>query len=333
MLEIKSLSKSFGGKTALENIDIEFVIGRIYGVVGYSGAGKSTLVRCLNLLEKPDTGQVIYNGENIVNFDNARLQSVRRDMAMIFQHFNLFNAKTVYQNVETAMANTTRDKQATKAKVLELLEQVGMLEYQDQYPSRLSGGQKQRVAIARALATNPKILLCDEATSALDPKSTHEILDLLKRLNVELGLTIIVITHEMNVVKEICQQIIFLEKGKVVVQGGLVDLLNNPKTRSFINSDSNLEKFDQIKDQLGLFSDDLVYEFTFKDKAVNAPYINTLIRDYDLDITILLGDIKLFNGVPFGGLIVKVAGTNQNIEAGLAYLESQGIHSERKVLT
>lgn len=333
MLEIRNLSKTFGGKTALENIDIGFIPGRIYGVVGYSGAGKSTLVRCLNLLEKPDTGQVLYNGEDIVNFDPARLQALRRDMAMIFQHFNLFNSKTVYQNVAMAMANTTRDKQAIKAKVRELLGQVGMLEYQDQYPARLSGGQKQRVAIARALATDPKILLCDEATSALDPKSTHEILELLKKLNVNLGLTIIVITHEMNVVKEICQEIIFLEKGKVVAQGGLVDLLNNPKTRSFINSDSNLEKFDRIKDQLNLTQDDLVYEFTFKDKAVNAPYINTLIRDYDLDITILLGDIKLFNGVPFGGLIVNVAGTKQNIEAGLAYLESQGIQSERKVLT
>ncbi len=333
MLEIKNISKSYGGKPALENISISFEKGKIYGVVGYSGAGKSTLVRCLNLLEIPDTGEVLYNGENIVGLDLKQLSSIRRDIAMIFQHFNLFNSKTVFQNVAMALANVTKDKQAIRSKVEELLEQVDMSEFANQYPARLSGGQKQRVAIARALATGPKILLCDEATSALDPRSTREILNLLKRLNESYGLTIIVITHEMAVVKEICQEIIFLTKGRLVTQGSLIDLLNHPETKKFINSDSNLEKFDQIKDQLSLEKDDLIYEMTFSDLAVNAPYINTLIREYDLDITILLGDIKVFNGIPFGGLIVKIAGGDENLEAGLGYLESQGIRSERKEIS
>lgn len=273
---------------------------------------------------------MLYQGENIAACNNKQLQKIRMDIAMIFQHFNLFNSKTVYQNVAMAMNNRTKDKKQIKTKVLDLLEQVDMAEFQDQYPSRLSGGQKQRVAIARALATDPKILLCDEATSALDPKSTQEILNLLKKLNQEMQLTIIVIIHEMNVVKELAQQIIFLEKGELIIQGTLLDLLNHPKTQKFINSDSNLDKFDQIKHQLGLNPDDQIYQLTFKDKAVNAPYINTLIKDYQLDITILLGDIKLFDNIPFGGLIVKVVGAPENIAAALDYLENQGIATQRK---
>ena len=247
MIELKNISKQFEVKgkkiTALDNVSLEVPQGTIYGVIGASGAGKSTLIRCVNLLERPTIGQVIVDGQDLTAMSDKDLILARRNIAMIFQHFNLLSSQTVFENVALPLRLNNTPKDQVEKKVNELLELVGLTERKDVYPSNLSGGQKQRVAIARALASNPKVLLCDEATSALDPATTQSILQLLKDINKRLGLTILLITHEMEVVKRICDRVAVIDKGELIETGSVSEIFSNPKTalaQKFIQSTSIL---------------------------------------------------------------------------------------------
>ena len=234
MIELKHLTKHFetqaGTVAALEDISLSIADGDIFGVIGMSGAGKSTLVRCINLLERPDSGSVVVNGQDMQQLSPAALRAARRDIAMIFQQFNLLMQRTCLKNICFPLELAGRPKAEAETRARQLLELVGLPDKADAYPAQLSGGQKQRIAIARALATDPKVLLCDEATSALDPNTTHSILQLIQQINRELGITVVVITHQMSVVEDICRHVAILDGGRVVEQGDVAEIFSNPKT-------------------------------------------------------------------------------------------------------
>ena len=243
MIEVKKLVKVYetkkGTVTGVDQVSMKVNKGEIYGIVGYSGAGKSSLLRCLNLLEKPSSGEIIIDGVELTSLNKSDLRKARLKIGMIFQHFHLVSAKTVSENIAFALKAAGTPKGKINERVLELLEMVGLSDKKDVYPAQLSGGQKQRVGIARALANNPSVLLCDEATSALDPSTTRSILALLKKINVELGITIVLITHEMEVVKTICDRMAVMQDGKIIEEGHVYDVFANPKqllTKDFVNS-------------------------------------------------------------------------------------------------
>ena len=257
MIKLKQVSKTFDTKSgnlhAVKDVNLEIQDGEIFGIIGFSGAGKSTLVRCINLLERPTQGRVLIDEVDLMDLDEKKLREVRKKIGMIFQHFNLMRSRTVHQNIEFPLKKTKLTKNEREEKIASLLELVGLTDKRDAYPSQLSGGQKQRVAIARALANDPKVLLCDEATSALDPQTTQSILKLLKKVNEEMGITIVLITHEMAVVKDICDRVAIMEEGTVVEAGNTVDVFSHPQvriTRDFIDTASNIRKiYDLIEDK------------------------------------------------------------------------------------
>ena len=240
MIKLSNIRKTYDGSTyALQGINLDIAKGEIYGIIGKSGAGKSTLIRCINMLEAPTAGEVVVDGLNLTKMPDNQLRLARKDIGMIFQHFNLLSSATVYENVAFPLKLSGKSAKEIQDKVLPLLELVGLESKKDQYPAQLSGGQKQRVGIARALANNPKVLLCDEATSALDPQTTKSILDLLKDINQSLQLTIVLITHEMQVIKEICDKVAVIENGKIIEQGPVIDIFSKPQqetTRDFISA-------------------------------------------------------------------------------------------------
>ena len=253
MIELKNVSKTFKTNQkevqAVKNVNLTVDAGEIFGVIGYSGAGKSTLVRCINLLERPTEGQVIIENTDLTQLKEKELRTERQNIGMIFQQFNLLASRTAYQNVEFPLKGRGYSKEEIREKVESLLDLVGIADKANTYPSELSGGQKQRVAIARALATDPKILLCDEATSALDPQTTKSILKLLKEVNRKLGITIVIITHEMEVIKEICHRVAVMEDGYVVELNDVVSVFSNPQaqiTKEFIRSTSSLLDVDTL---------------------------------------------------------------------------------------
>ncbi|MFV0413621.1 MAG: methionine ABC transporter ATP-binding protein [Oscillospiraceae bacterium] len=255
MIELVDVKKEFqtaaGCVRALEGVSLKVERSDIYGVVGYSGAGKSTLIRCINLLEKPDSGRVLVQGRDITGYSQKNLEKTRQGIGMIFQHFNLLRSKTVYENIAFPLRYLRKGKREIDEKVQELLSLVGLTDKAGSYPSQLSGGQKQRVAIARALANDPQILLSDEATSALDPQTTDSILQLLRELNRRLGLTIVIITHEMHVVKEICNKVAVMEEGKIVEHGDTFTVFSNPQTNITKRFTSSLFKVDSAEKLLG----------------------------------------------------------------------------------
>lgn len=262
MIQLKNISKQFEVKgkkiTALDNVNLEVPRGTIYGVIGASGAGKSTLIRCVNLLERPTIGQVIVDGQDLTAMSDKELIHARRNIAMIFQHFNLLSSQTVFENVALSLRLSNTPKEQVEKKVNELLDLVGLTDRKDVYPANLSGGQKQRVAIARALASDPHVLLCDEATSALDPATTQSILQLLKDINKRLGLTILLITHEMEVVKRICDRVAVIDKGQLIESGSVSEIFSNPKTelaQKFIQSTFHFELPQEYTEQLFKFAD------------------------------------------------------------------------------
>ena len=253
MIQLEHISKSFvtasGTVHAVQDVNLQIGEGEIFGIIGFSGAGKSTLVRCINLLERPTEGRVIVDGEDLTAMDLKKLREVRKKIGMIFQHFNLMRSRTVFQNIAFPLKKSGLSKAEKEKKIESLLELVGLSDKKDAYPSQLSGGQKQRVAIARALANDPKVLLCDEATSALDPQTTQSILKLLKQVNETLGITIVLITHEMAVVKDICDRVAIMEQGRVVEEGDTVSVFSHPKeamTKDFIDTASNLGKIHDL---------------------------------------------------------------------------------------
>ena len=339
MIQIQHLTKRFAaaGATvvALNDINLEIQDGDIYGIIGMSGAGKSTLVRCINMLERPDEGKVIVNGREMMQLSPAELRDARREITMIFQQFNLLMQRTCLKNICFPMELAGVPKEKATARARELLELVGLPDKADAYPAQLSGGQKQRIAIARALATNPKVLLCDEATSALDPMTTQSILELLKKINAELGITVVLITHEMAVVKEICHRVAVMEHGKVVESGEVFNIFANPRediTKNFIHTTSNLRKIEELIAEdspvVKLNPGELIVRLSYIQRNVSEPLISTVSRKFDITLNIIFSDIAIVQNAPIGGTVAIISGERAQITQAMQYLSEKNVGVE-----
>lgn len=328
MIELKNVSKTFITPKlevkAVQNVSTHVKEGEIFGIIGYSGAGKSTMVRLLNLLERPDSGEVIIDKTDLMKLSDKELREKRKSIGMIFQQFNLFASRTVYENVSFALP-----KDHDKEKVMELLRLVGIEEKLHAYPSELSGGQKQRVAIARALANHPKVLLCDEPTSALDPQTTHQILALLKELNEKLGITIVIITHEMAVIKEICDHVAVMEDGFIVEDNSVEEVFSNPQstiTKEFTSSMKNADKIQEIllqnKEVLNINPGEYIIKLDFVGSETAVPLISEVSKKFDIQISIIYGTIDVIKNMPLGSLIVILKGNKEIQEEAIKYLET-----------
>lgn len=338
-IAIEGLRKTYrsddGERTALSDIDLTIEQGDIFGIIGLSGAGKSTLVRCINGLERHDAGSLTVLGAEVEELGRKDLRALRRRVGMIFQSFNLMPSRTVAGNVELALLDEGLDKPARAKRVTELLELVGLKDKATAYPGELSGGQKQRVAIARALANNPSILLSDEATSALDPNTTKSILALLRDLRDSLGLTIVIITHQMDVIKQICTKVAVLDHGTIVEQGRVFDLFVNPQaplTRSFVATTSNLDKIGDLIAQgsplVSLNPGDVLLRMRYVSKEVSEALVSTISRRFDIDVNIVFGDIDVIDDSPLGGLVVILKGASDRIDAAIDFLKARNIGIE-----
>ncbi len=338
MIKLSNITKVFqqGNRTiqALKDVSLHVPAGQIYGVIGSSGAGKSTLIRCVNLLERPTQGTVLVDGQDLTAMSAAQLTRARRQIGMIFQHFNLLSSRTVFGNVALPLEldNTPRDE--IKRRVTELLDLVGLSEKQDAYPANLSGGQKQRVAIARALASNPKVLLCDEATSALDPATTRSILELLKDINRRLGLTILLITHEMDVVKRICDCVAVISNGELIEQDTVGEVFSHPKTplaQQFIQSTLHLdipEDYAQrLSDKAGTDTVPLL-RLEFTGQSVNAPLLSETARRFNVNNNIISAQMDYAGGVKFGIMLTEMHGEQKDTEAAIDWLTQQHVKVE-----
>lgn len=329
-IEIKHVTKIFGQKneevTALNDINISIDKADIYGIIGMSGAGKSTLVRCLNYLEEPTDGEVIVDGKNLGTLSPKELRAVRSEIAMIFQHFNLLMQKTVLDNVLFPLKLQKVPKKEAKKKALELLSVVGLETKANAYPGQLSGGQKQRVAIARALASSPKILLCDEATSALDPQTTDSILKLLKEINEQFGITVVIITHQMNVVQEICNRVAIIENGNLVEDGRVVDVFANPQSsaaKKLIYGEEN-PKYPDEK-QNGDMNIGKKIRIVFSTNSAFEPVIANMIMHFGTPINILQANTKEVSGIAIGEMILGLP-EDEHIQVEMEkYLKDRGL--------
>ncbi len=339
MIELKHIVKEFNDSGrdvhAVNDVSLSIDDGDIFGIIGFSGAGKSTLVRCINLLGRPTSGEVIIDGRDITALSQKELREARKKIGMIFQHFNLMPSRTVAGNVAFPLKNSGLSKQEIKAKVKKLLDMVEIGDKEDAYPSQLSGGQKQRVAIARALANDPKILLCDEATSALDPQTTHSILELLKRLNKELGITIVVITHEMDVVKTICNKVAVMEHGRVVETGDILKVFTEPEadiTRAFIRSTSNLSKAEDFlkadNPVTRIKPGELMARLNYNNVRVSQPIISTAILKFQVYMNIVFADVEIVGDSNIGGTVAIFSGEKENISRALDYFKSVNVDVE-----
>jgi D-methionine transport system ATP-binding protein len=325
IIRIKSLTKQFetlGGKvTALDDFSLDINAGDIYGVIGMSGAGKSTLVRCINALEKPTSGSVIFDGKDLLKLSASELNKTRRSMSMIFQQFNLLAQRTVLSNVCFPLEVAGVSKRETKKKARELLELVGIGDKEKAYPSQLSGGQKQRVAIARALATDPKVLLCDEATSALDPTTTASILSLLKDIHERLGITIVIITHEMGVIEKICTHVAVLENGKIAECGSVESIFTHPKSTA-------ARKLVYPEEQRNRYVGERCVRIVFDGSSSYEPVFSNMILDCKVAVNIMFADMKDIEGKALGHMIVQLPDDDLQAEKAVGYLRSKGIPVE-----
>lgn len=339
MIRLENISKDFvvDGKTvhAVKDVTIEIDKGQIFGIIGFSGAGKSTLVRCINLLERPTSGKVFLEDTELTALPYKKLREARQKIGMIFQSFNLMPSRTVYENIELPLKHNGYPKDKRKQRIEELLSLVELSDKGNNYPSQLSGGQKQRVAIARALAGDPKVLLCDEATSALDPKTTTQILALLKKLNQELKLTIVIITHQMSVVKDICDRAAVMEQGEVIEQGNVYDLFSNPKTKltkSFMETANNFGSFFDILDEKGSLADVAdgthIYLLTYTGDAAGKALMSEIYKKFTVESNILYGNIDYIKGKPLGKLAVNLTGDKDKIEEAVEYIKNSGVQLE-----
>ena len=325
-IELRGLSKVYqipGGEVqALNNINLAIEQGDIYGIIGMSGAGKSTLIRCLNRLDTPTDGQVLIDGQNVLAMSKKQLLQTRRRMAMIFQQFNLLMQKNVARNVRYPLEIAGAPKKQANERVMELLKIVGLEEKANAYPAQLSGGQKQRVAIARALASNPEMLLCDEATSALDPMTTQSILELLKKINAELGITVVLITHEMAVIRQICNKVAILDGGKLVEQGTVDDVFMHTKSAAGKRLFGILpENEDDVPAQPAL-------RIVFDGAAADQPVISRLVKDLGFDVNILAADMHQFNGKTYGQMMVARPEDPAELKQVQDYLAKAGLTTE-----
>ena len=337
LIGIEKIYDSPSGKVhALKGIDLEIARGEIYGIIGLSGAGKSTLVRCINMLERPTAGKVIVDGRDMTKLNETELREARKSIGMIFQHFNLLSSATVYDNIAFPLKLSGVDAATIKKKVSPLLELVGLSDKAQQYPSQLSGGQKQRVGIARALASNPKVLLCDEATSALDPQTTKSILDLIHVINQNLSLTVVVITHEMQVIKELCDKVAVISDGVIAERGSVLDVFTNPKhaiTKEFISVLLSNElpaafRGNEISQDRtpGSF---LLLRLIFLGDRADDPVLAKMIRTCrGVECTMLFGNLDEIHGVPFGRFIIGLSGDDTAIDAALNFLGGQDVRVE-----
>ena len=332
MIEIKDLSKSFydGEKIikAVDNVSLKINKGEIFGIIGLSGAGKSTLIRCLNRLEEPDSGRILVEGIELTSLSKKDLNKERKDMGMIFQHFNLLSQKTVFDNIVFPLQLEKKDKYEIENRVDELLEYVGLKDKKHNYPSQLSGGQKQRVAIARALANNPKILLSDEGTSALDPQTTKSILDLLKKIRDEFDITIVMITHQMEVVKDICDKVAIMQDGAVIEENTVENIFREPKTKtaqSFIDSlQGNIqEEIINPNDFKGT-----IIRLSFLGDSAKKPIVSKVIKNFNIDINILSGNINKLQLSSVGHLILELIGEDIEINKAISFLQDENVHVE-----
>lgn len=338
MIKLENISKVFYQDKkpihALKNIDLQVPAGQIFGVIGTSGAGKSTLIRCVNLLERPTSGQVYVDGQNLTQLSGRQLTKVRRQISMIFQHFNLLASRTVFENVAFPLELDSTSKTKIKARVSELLELVGLSDKANVYPANLSGGQKQRVAIARALASNPKVLLCDEATSALDPATTRSILELLKDINRKLGLTILLITHEMDVVKQICDRVAVISEGSLVEQATVSEMFSHPKTKiaqNFIQSTLHLAIPDDYLEKLAPQQTEGSYpllRLEFTGQSVDAPLLSSAAKKYNIDNNIISAQMDYAGGVKFGIMLTELLGEPKDVESAIHFLKENQVKVE-----
>ena len=339
MIRLENVSKTFTDSNkevhAVNNVSLTINDGDIFGIIGFSGAGKSTLVRCINLLEKPTEGKVFVDDAEITALSGKDLRKARKKIGMIFQHFNLMPSRTIFGNVAYPLRGSGLSKEEISEKVHHLLELVGISEKENAFPSQLSGGQKQRVAIARALANDPGILLCDEATSALDPQTTKSILKLLQQLNRTLGITVVVITHEMAVVKEICNRVAVMDHGDVVEEGEVFHVFASPKeplTRSFIKTTSNLQKIEELIEAdspvVATKKGELIVRLTYVEKNTSEPLISTVTQKFGIILNIVFADVEIVQNAPIGGTVAIVSGEGSRIDEALQYLRDKNVGVE-----
>lgn len=335
MIEMKDIYKTFHRKNvktdALKGVSLKVEEGDIFGVIGYSGAGKSTIVRMVNYLERPTKGQVVVDGQALDQLNAAQLRDVKKQIGMIFQHFNLLESKTIFDNVAMPLILSKKKKPEIKERVMELLEFVGLSDKANSFPSELSGGQKQRVGIARALALNPKILLCDEATSALDPQTTKSILQLLKRVNEKYNITIMIITHEMSVIQEICNRVAVMEQGEIIEQGTVLEVFGSPKhptTQSFVSTVIRNQVPDSVWKVLESKPGSRVYRLEITGDRAAKPIVNELIKNHDVDVNILFSNMTEIQGTTLVILFLQLNGDDQAVKKALSFLENNGARIE-----
>ncbi|OAA86016.1 methionine ABC transporter ATP-binding protein [Clostridium ljungdahlii] len=336
MIDLKNVYKTFNRDgieiEALKGVNIEVEKGDIYGVIGFSGAGKSTLLRMVNFLEKPTSGSVLVNGQDISKLNKKQLISTRRKIGMVFQHFNLLNSKTVFANVALPLILDHVPKNEISNRVNDLLKFVGLDNRAKNYPDELSGGQKQRVGIARALATNPQILLCDEATSALDPQTTESILELLKRVNKEYDITILLITHQMNVIQKICNKVAVMEKGKIVEKGRVIDVFGNPKekvTKDFVHSVTNddipISILNLIKNNRQNSQNRKFFRLKFMGNSILTPMISMATKKFNVEINVLSASVTELQDTPMVNMVIELECDSTLAEEIVKYIESKDI--------
>ncbi|MEG1063098.1 methionine ABC transporter ATP-binding protein [Comamonas sp.] len=339
MIEIRDLSLTYQGPKgpvhALRGINLEIASGEVFGIIGRSGAGKSSLVRCLNLLNRPTEGSVVVHGRDLMQLSNAELRAARRDIGMVFQHFNLLSSRTVYDNVALPLELAGVSKEEIYQRVTPLLELVGLDHLSDRYPAQISGGQKQRVGIARALASNPKVLLSDEATSALDPETTRSILDLLRKVNRELGVTVVLITHQMLVIKQIADRVAVIDGGEIAELGSVIDVFTRPQqaiTKSLIDEivpqqlpESVMKRVADLAAQLQPGQQGQLLRLSYAGESAYQPILSHLIRELGLDLSILHGQIDEIQEQTFGSLAVYASGEGAKIDAAVTHLRASGV--------
>ena len=339
MIDIQDLSLTYAGPQgpvhALKNINLHIQAGEVFGIIGRSGAGKSSLVRCMNLLNRPGSGKMIVNGRDLLQLSDAQLRQARQEIGMVFQHFNLLSSRTVFDNAALPLELAGVSKAEIAQRITPLLELVGLAHLANRYPAQISGGQKQRVGIARALASNPRVLLSDEATSALDPETTRSILDLLRQVNRELGVTVVLITHQMQVIKQIADRVAVMEAGQVVELGAVLDVFTNPQqaiTQSLIDEIVPQELPASVQERVQALSLGLragqsgqLLRLSYAGDSAYQPVLSHLIRELGLDLSILHGQIDDIQGQTFGSLAVFASGPPAQITAAIAYLQRNGV--------
>lgn len=338
LINLKEVSKEFRGKagtvSAVTDVNFSVEEGEIFGIVGYSGAGKSTLVRLLNGLETPTSGQVLIDQQDVAQLKGRKLRGFRKEIGMIFQHFNLLWSRTVIDNITLPLELSGLSKRERENKALDLIKLVGLEGREDAYPSQLSGGQKQRVGIARALANDPKILLCDEGTSALDPQTTDEVLELLASINQKLGLTIVLITHEMHVIRKICDKVAVMETGRIVEQGAVLSVFSNPQqevTKRFVQQETVPETGnnpDALRALAEIFTDGKIVQLTFEGNKARSPIISQVIRHCQIDVNVIQGQIQPTQKSSFGTLIIEVTGDKVEIDKAIQFFKEEGVGVE-----